>query len=70
MKKNGIDMVVEHWTNDGGFRRAFKADPKVAIESRGITLDDHEWQALAVLGASEELDIRVSFDGGDPTNQC
>src|SRR5258708_32519310 len=71
MKKSGMDQLVELWSSDGGFRSAFRADAKGAALSRGIALDDHEWQAVRALGmtgSSAALEARISPDGPGTTN--
>lgn len=62
MKRTGIDLFINAWVTDPGFRRDFGANPDGALAARGISLEPHELDALTSMGVGERLDSRISPD--------
>jgi hypothetical protein len=70
MKSKFMDQFVEHYVNDAAFRAELRSNPRAAVASRGITLDDDMLSDLESAGitGSGSLEPRISMI--DPTNQC
>ncbi|MBM3265138.1 MAG: hypothetical protein FJY97_17200 [candidate division Zixibacteria bacterium] len=63
MARNGVDILVDKWLGEPGFREKLSADPEGTVAALGISLDTEEWATLrnVVMNTSDEaLQTRIS----------
>jgi predicted ribosomally synthesized peptide with nif11-like leader len=63
MSREGVETLMDRWTNDPAFRTQLRADPEGAARAAGVDLDTEEWAALRGIDWSlsdEELQARSS----------
>ena len=63
MTRNGVDLLVQKYLNEPGFKTRMQQDPEGAVRSAGISLNADEWATVrnVVLTTSDEaLRQRVS----------
>jgi hypothetical protein len=67
MQNNGVDLLVEKWLGEAGFREKLANDPEGTVHAAGITLNAEEWATLrnVVMSSSDEaLQTRISKGQG------
>jgi hypothetical protein len=63
LSQEAVATLIDRWTNEPGFKDAFKSDPHGMIASSGITLSAEEEEALKQMdwtSSDEELTARAS----------
>ena len=63
MTRNGVDLLVQKYLNEPGFKARMQQDPEGAVKSAGISLSADEWATVRniVLTTSDEaLQARIS----------
>ncbi len=63
MAMQGLEQIMERYTQDPAFKQQLQADPEAAAKAAGITLTDEDRAALRGLDFSlsdQELQQRVS----------
>jgi hypothetical protein len=62
VSKEAVAILIDRWTNEPGFKDAFRIDPHGTIAASGITLSPEEEEALNQMdwtSSDEELARRV-----------
>ncbi|OGQ22448.1 MAG: hypothetical protein A3I05_09960 [Deltaproteobacteria bacterium RIFCSPLOWO2_02_FULL_44_10] len=63
MVRKEIEMLVEKWTSDAGFRTKMRKDPMATLTSTGVKLTPEEMNAFKNIDwklSDQELQSRVS----------
>ncbi len=63
MSREAVEMLVDRWMNEPGFRTEMRQDPTGTVQRSDAALDDEERTALGNIDWSlsdEELQSRVS----------
>jgi hypothetical protein len=66
MSKEAVAALIDHWTNEPGFKDKFRADPFETIVSHGIDMTPEEETAVKRMdwsGSDEELVQRINKGG-------
>lgn len=64
MSREGIETLMDRWTNDPAFRTQMRADPEGTVRTAGVSLDAEEWAALRCGGAGRGAILHLSGAAG------
>ena len=69
MKKTGIDLLIEKWLNEPGFRDKMKKDPEGVVKKTGIALSAEEWSTVKnVVMSTSDAELRKRVSKGQNMN--
>ena len=63
MSQQGVETLIDRWTNDTAFRQRMHQDPEGTVRAAGVELDTDEWAALRAINwraSDQELQALVS----------
>ena len=63
MSQQGVETLIDRWTNDTAFRQRMQQDPEGTVRAAGVELDVDEWAALRAINwraSDQELQALVS----------
>ena len=53
MNQSGVEILLDRWENDSGFRDALRQDPEAAVTASGVSLSEDEWAVLRAIDWSQ-----------------